>query len=98
MTKQVIEYASCGIGAVLTVVQTNEIFQLISLILTCVATAVALGFTIYKWVKAATADGKIDEEELKQLGDILEDGAEKVNQIIESQKSEVSDNSEGDKE
>lgn len=46
--KQFIEYVSCGVGAILTVVQTNQIFQLISLILTCIATAVALGFTIYK--------------------------------------------------
>lgn len=91
------EYIGCGVGAVLTVVQTNEVFQLVSLILTCIATAVAIGFTIYKWVKAATADGKIDEKELEELGEILQDGAEKVNNIIESQKSEESEKSEGEK-
>lgn len=91
------EFIGCGIGAVLTVVQTNEVFQLVSLILTCIATAVAIGFTIYKWVKAATADGKIDEKELEELGEILQDGAEKVNNIIESQKSEGSEKSEGEK-
>ena len=97
MTKQIVEYASCGVGAVMTVVQTNQVFQLVSLILTCIATAVAIGFTIYKWYKAAKADGKIDEKELEELGDILKDGAEKVNNIIESQKGEESEKSEGEK-
>ena len=86
MTKQIVEYASCGVGAVLTVVQTNQVFQLVSLILTCIATAVAIGFTIYKWYKAAKADGKIDEKELEELGGIIKDGAEKVNDIIEKNK------------
>lgn len=78
MTKQIIEYASCGVGAVLTVVQTNQVFQLVSLILTCIATAVALGFTIYKWYKAAKADGKIDDKEVEELVDIIKDGADEI--------------------
>ena len=78
MTKQIIEYASCGVGAVMTVVQTNQVFQLVSLILTCIATAVALGFTIYKWYKAAKADGKIDKEEVDELVDIIKDGADEI--------------------
>lgn len=78
MTKQIIEYASCGVGAIMTVVQTNQVFQLVSLILTCIATAVALGFTIYKWYKAAKADGKIDKEEVDELVDIIKDGADEI--------------------
>ena len=78
MTKQIIEYASCGVGAVLTVVQTNQVFQLVSLILTCIATAVALGFTIYKWYKAAKADGKIDDKEVEELVNIIKDSADEI--------------------
>ena len=90
MTKP-FEYIGCGIGAVLTVVQTNEVFQLVSLILTCIATAVAIGFTIYKWIKTATADGKIDKEEIEELGEIINDSAEKINDIIEKNKNNAGD-------
>lgn len=90
------EFIGCATAAVLTVIQTNEIFQLVSLILTCLATAAALAFTIYKWYKMAKADGKIDEKELEQLGEILEDGAQEIKKITESTK-EVSEKSEGDK-
>ena len=86
MTKQIIEYASCGVGAIMTVVQTNQIFQLVSLILTCIATAVAIGFTIYKWYKAAKADGKIDSKEVEELVDIVKDGTEKIIDKVEDYK------------
>ena len=86
MTKQIVEYASCGVGAVMTVVQTNQVFQLVSLILTCIATAVAIGFTIYKWYKAAKADGKIDKEEVEELVDIVKDGTEKIIDKVEDYK------------
>lgn len=86
MTKQIIEYASCGVGAVLTVVQTNQVFQLISLILTCIATAVALGFTIYKWYKAAKADGKIDDKEVEELVDIVKNGTKDIIDKVEDYK------------
>ena len=76
MSKNPVAYACCGAAGILTVVQTNEIFQLVSLILTCIATLVALAFTIYKWVKNATADGKIDKEEVEELVDIIENTAD----------------------
>jgi len=88
MTKQIIEYASCGVGAIMTVVQTNQIFQLVSLILTCIATAVAIGFTIYKWYKAAKADGKIDSKEVEELVDIVKDGTEKIIDKVEDYKEQ----------
>jgi len=88
MTKQIIEYASCGVGAIMTVVQTNQVFQLISLILTCIATAVAIGFTIYKWYKAAKADGKIDSKEVEDLVDIVKDGTKEIIDKVEDYKEQ----------
>lgn len=81
-----IDYICCVVATVLTVAQTNEIFQLVSLILTCIATLTAIGFTIYKWVKKAKADGKIDKEEIEELVDIIEDGAEELKDKIDKNK------------
>lgn len=81
-----IDYICCGVATVLTVAQTNEIFQLVSLILTCIATLTAIGFTIYKWFKKAKADGKIDKEEIEELVDIIEDGAEELKDKIDKNK------------
>lgn len=88
MTKQVVEYVGCGTATVLTVVQTNQVFQLVSLILTCLATAITIGFTIYKWYKKAKEDGKIDEEEVKELTDIIKDGSEKIKKDIDDHKGQ----------
>lgn len=54
-------------GIVFTAIQTNELFQLVSLILTCLATAVSIGYTFYIWYKKAKADGKITKEEIEDL-------------------------------
>lgn len=87
LKNQIAEYIGCGTATVLTVVQTNQVFQLVSLILTCIATAVAIAFTIYKWYKAAKADGKIDKEEVKELVDIVKDGAEDIKKGIDDYKN-----------
>ena len=54
-------------GVFLTAIQTNEIFQLISLILTCLATALSIFYTFYIWYKKAKADGKITHDEIEEL-------------------------------
>lgn len=56
-------------GVIFTAIQTNELFQLISLILTCLATAVSLCYTIILWYKKAKEDGKITKEEIEELKD-----------------------------
>ena len=76
-----LNWLGCGFGTVLTAVQTNQIFQTISLILTCIATALTIAYTVWKWWKKASADGKIDEEEVKDLIDIVEDSKEKIENI-----------------
>ena len=60
-------------GTILTAIQTNEVFQYIQLALTILSTLVAIGFTIWKWWKKASQDGKIDEEEVKELEKDLKD-------------------------
>lgn len=69
-------------AVILTAIQTNEIFQLISLILTCISISISIIYTIAKWYKSAKADGKITEDEIK-------DGIEKVVDEIEKAKDKI---------
>lgn len=72
-----------GISAILTIVQTNEVFQIISLVLTILTTLLTFIFTIYKWIKLSKEDGKIDEDEIKQGIEIVEDFKESLDKISE---------------
>lgn len=64
-------YGADILGAVFTAVQTDATLQIISLILTIIATAFSIAFTIYKWWKSAKADGKITKDEIEELLDEL---------------------------
>ena len=62
-------YGADILGAVFTAIQTDATLQIVSLVLTIIATAFSIAFTIYKWWKSAKADGKITKEELEDLFD-----------------------------
>ena len=64
-------YGADILGAVFTAVQTDTTLQIISLVLTIVATVFSIAFTIYKWYKSAKADGKITKDEIDELMDEL---------------------------
>lgn len=61
---------------VLTALQTNEIFQTISLIASIVTSCVLIAYRVWKWSKEAKADGKITKEEVEDLIEIVKDGVE----------------------
>lgn len=61
------DFLTNALGVTLTAVQTNEIFQLVSLILTCISITFSMIFTIWKWYHNATADGKIDKNEIDDI-------------------------------
>lgn len=70
MTKDGIVFGSIGaVEAVVTVSQTNEVFQTIQIIISALAGAVALAYTIWRWYKNAKKDGKITEDEVDDLFD-----------------------------
>ena len=73
-------YVSNAIAVVMTAVQTNQVFQIISMVLTILSILVSFAYTIYKWYKSAKEDGKITPNEIKE---ILEKGGETANQIID---------------
>ena len=96
----ILEWIGCGTGVVFTALQTKELFQVISLILTCVATLVTIAYTLYKWFKKATEDGKISSDEVDELVDIIDKGSKEIKDKIESgchQPEESENKSEGEK-
>lgn len=50
-----------------TVSQTNEVFQTIQIVISALAGAVALAYTIWRWYRNAKKDGKITEDEVDDL-------------------------------
>lgn len=72
-----LSWTGSAFGTILTALQTNEVFQYISLALTILSTLVAIAFTIYKWWKKANEDGKITPEEIDELGKDIKDSLKK---------------------
>lgn len=69
-------YIADAVAVVMTGIQTNELFQTISLVLTIVATGFSIIFTgvrLYYWFKNASEDGKISKEEVDEAKSIIED-------------------------
>ena len=71
-----ISYVSAGV-TFLTAGLAHDITQLILLILGCIATAVSLAYTLWKWYRKAKADGKITEDEIDEAMDIIHDHVKK---------------------
>ena len=56
---------------ILTAIQTNEILQIVELVISILTTLFILFVNVYAWWKKASADGKIDKEELDELQNIV---------------------------
>ena len=72
-----------------TIVQTEHVFQIIQIVITCIAAAVSLAYTLYKWWKKSSQDDKIDIDELKEGIDILDKGAEELTKKLEELKNKT---------
>lgn len=75
-----IDYVLDGIAVGLGVAQINQVMQIIQLVFGIVATIISIAFSIYKWWKKASADGKITEEEIKDGIDIIKDHLDDKNE------------------
>ncbi|MBO7731120.1 MAG: hypothetical protein J6S67_01155 [Methanobrevibacter sp.] len=60
-------------GTICTALQTEQVLQYVSLALTILSTGVAIAFTVWKWWKNASADGKITKDEVDNLIDDVKD-------------------------
>ena len=68
MQKDGIVFGSIAVlETMVTVSQTNEVFQTIQIIISALAGAVALAYTIWRWYRNAKKDGKITEDEVDAL-------------------------------
>lgn len=75
-----------GIMYILTATQTKEVFEIVSLILSIVISILIIVSKIVDWYKRAKADGKIDEDEIKEGIDIVVDGTKEIKDHIEGDK------------
>lgn len=78
MKEDIIGSAGSGGMWILTAVQTNEIFQLVQIILSCVVSALTILYILWKWWKKAKADGKITAEEIDELEKEIKDNVNKT--------------------
>lgn len=64
---EIVGFTGSGISTVLTITQTNEVFQTVQLIFSILAFLVTIAYTVWKWYKKAKQDGKITTEEVEEL-------------------------------
>lgn len=67
-----------GVSALFGELSTNEVYTWISIVLTTLTAVVTIAYTIYSWVKRATADKKVTVEELQELEAELEELKKKI--------------------
>ena len=78
-------YVGSSFIAALAFIQTNEIFQLVQVILACISFCVTIAYTIWRWKKNAT-DKKSDGGEKitgDEVGDLIEEIKEEVDKAGE---------------
>lgn len=79
--------AGTALSAVGTGLQTNDVLQTISLVITIVGGLITFIIVpLVNWYKNAKKDGKIDKEELKDGVDIIVEGSEKLKDEIDDKK------------
>lgn len=78
-----------GASAVGTAVQTNEVLQTISLIITIVGGLITFIIVpVFTWWKKAKSDGKITTDEIKEGVDTIKDGVNNLNDKLNGKDDE----------
>lgn len=72
--------AVTGVTCVLSEVSVYQYEQIILGAISILAGLVTLGFTVWKWYRAAKADGKITKEEIE---DLIDQASDKIEEIKE---------------
>ena len=68
---------------ILTIVQTKELFQIISLVLSIVISLIIIIEKVITWYKNANKDGKITNDEIKELSDLTNKDIKEISENIE---------------
>lgn len=78
-----------GLSAVGTSIQTNEVLQIISLVLTIVGTLIAfIVLPLLNWFIKSKKDGKITIDEVKEGVDTLQEGINSTQNTLGDKKKE----------
>ena len=77
-----------SVTAVGTGLQTNELLQKISLVLTILGSIITIVMALTNWWKSAKKDGKIDKEEIKEGGKIVKDNIETLIEDLSKDKED----------
>lgn len=80
-----------SVSATGTALQTNEVLQTISLIITILGGLITIVFALLGWYQKAKADGKITKDEIEEAVDIIKEGTEDIKDALDDKKK-------GDKE
>lgn len=76
-----------ALSALGTGLQTNEVLQTISLVITIIGGLITFIIVpLANWYKNAKKDGKIDKDELKDVVNIVVEGSEKLKDEIDDKK------------
>ena len=76
-----------SLSAVGTAIQTNEILQTISLVITILGGLITFVIVpLVNWYREAKKDGKIDKDEIKQATDIVITGGEQISESVKRDK------------
>lgn len=89
MNKEVVG-GMCGtaLSAVGTGLQTSEVLQIISLVLTIIGSLITITMAIINWWKKAKADGKITSDEIQEGIDIIQNGIDDLKDKTKEDKEE----------
>jgi len=76
-----------GLSAVGTAIQTSEVLQIISLVITIIGALISMILIpILSWYKKAKQDGKITVDEVIEGGETLQEGTNAVIDLIDKNK------------
>ncbi|MBO7735380.1 MAG: hypothetical protein J6S67_22640 [Methanobrevibacter sp.] len=85
MNKEVVGgIVGTGVTAVGTGLQTNEILQAVSIVLTIIGSIITIAMALTNWWKNAKKDGKITKEEINEGVGIIVDGANEIKDKIKN--------------
>lgn len=76
-----------GLSAIGTAIQTSEVLQIISLVITIIGALISMILIpILSWYKRAKQDGKITVDEVIEGGETLQEGTNAVIDLIDKNK------------
>lgn len=68
---ELIGYGGSVFGGIMTAIQANPTLQIIQAILTIIGLLISIAYTLWKWYRKASKDGKITADEVDELMDNL---------------------------